>query len=87
MNIIAVKTCIKNLNIFSQQKFINYISSPAEVKSLINVSKKIHNTDNKKIWQRSYHNHIIRDEKDYQKIWEHIDTNPLKWELNYFYND
>ncbi len=39
------------------------------------------------IWQRSYHDHIIRGEKDYQKIWEYIDTNPLKWELDCFYND
>jgi len=38
------------------------------------------------IWQRSYHDHIIRNEKDYQKIWEYIDTNPLKWELDCFYN-
>ena len=53
----------------------------------MNVSKKIHNTDNKKIWQRSYHDHIIRGENDYQKIWEYIDTNPLKWELDCFYND
>ena len=39
------------------------------------------------IWQRSYHDHIIRGEKDYQKIWEYIDTNPIKWELDCFYND
>ncbi len=39
------------------------------------------------IWQRSYHDHIIRGEKDYQKIWEYIDTNPLKWNLDCFYND
>ena len=39
------------------------------------------------LWQRSYHDHIIRGEKDYQKIWEYIDTNPLKWELDCFYND
>ena len=39
------------------------------------------------IWQRSYHDHIIRGEKDYQKIWEYIDTNPLKWESDCFYND
>ncbi len=38
------------------------------------------------LWQRSYHDHIIRGEKDYQKIWEYIDTNPLKWELDCFYN-
>ena len=53
----------------------------------MNVSKKIHITYSDKIWQRSYHDHIIRGENDYQKIWEYIDTNPLKWELDCFYND
>ena len=38
------------------------------------------------LWQRSFHDHIIRDEKDYKKIWEYIDTNPLRWELDCFYN-
>ncbi|MBE7010292.1 MAG: hypothetical protein E7418_02235 [Ruminococcaceae bacterium] len=41
----------------------------------------------KSIWQSSYNDHIIRGEKDYQKIWEYIDTNPLKWESDCFYND
>ena len=53
----------------------------------MNVSKKINNTDNEKIWQRSYHDHIIRGEKDYQKIWEYIDTNVIRWEKDCFYND
>ena len=37
------------------------------------------------LWQRSFHDHIIRDEKDYKKIWEYIDNNPLKWELDCYY--
>lgn len=37
------------------------------------------------LWQRSYHDHIIRGEKDYRKIWEYIDTNVLKWEQDCFY--
>ena len=53
----------------------------------MNVSKKIHNECYDKIWQRSYHDHIIRGEKDYQKIWEYIDINALKWEKDCFYND
>ena len=32
------------------------------------------------IWQRSYHDHIIRNEQEYQKIWDYIDTNSLKWQ-------
>ncbi len=39
------------------------------------------------IWQRSYHDHIIRGEKDYQKIWEYIDTNVMRWENDCFYNE
>ena len=39
------------------------------------------------LWQRSYHDHIIRGEKDYKKIWEYIDTNVIKWEQDCFYNN
>ena len=30
-------------------------------------------------WQRSYHDHIIRDEDEYRRIWQYIDENPAKW--------
>ncbi|MBQ6934493.1 MAG: transposase [Clostridia bacterium] len=37
------------------------------------------------IFQRSYHDHIIRNQADYLKIWQYIDTNPLKWHDDCFY--
>ena len=40
-----------------------------------------------KIFQRSYHDHIIRSEKDYLKIWEYIDNNPARWKEDCFYQD
>ena len=43
--------------------------------------------DNMTVWQRSFHDHIIRDEKDYLKIWQYIDENPSKWEQDCFYRD
>ena len=39
-----------------------------------------------KIWQKSFHDHIIRNKNDYLKIWEYIDNNPLKWDLDCYYN-
>ena len=39
----------------------------------------------KMVWQRSYHDHIIRNEKQYLKIWEYIENNPAKWEMDCFY--
>ena len=37
------------------------------------------------MWQRSYHDHIIRNEEEYQKIWDYIDTNPLNWEVDMYH--
>ena len=37
------------------------------------------------IWQRSFHDHIIRTEQDYAEIWQYIDANPLTWEQDCFY--
>ena len=37
------------------------------------------------IWQRSFYDHVIRNEEEYQKIWRYIDENPLKWEEDRFY--
>lgn len=36
----------------------------------------------KRIWQRNYYEHIIRDEKSYFTISEYIINNPLKWEFD-----
>ena len=31
------------------------------------------------IFQRSYYDHVIRDQQDYNEIWEYIENNPRKW--------
>ena len=37
------------------------------------------------VWQRSFHDHVIRDQRSYEKIWNYIENNPLKWENDCFY--
>ena len=37
------------------------------------------------IWQTSFYDHIIRDESDYLRIWNYIDTNPDKWQEDEYY--
>ena len=37
------------------------------------------------IWQRSYHDHIIRNEQEYRKICQYIDENPAKWVEDKYY--
>ena len=31
------------------------------------------------LWQRSYHDHVVRGDADYREIWQYIDTNPARW--------
>ena len=40
-----------------------------------------------KLWQRSYHEHVIRGEADYREIWEYIDANPAKWAEDRYYTE
>lgn len=42
---------------------------------------------NNNIWQRSYYDHIIRDDKDYQVRWQYIDDNPIRWLNDKYYNE
>ncbi len=37
------------------------------------------------VWQRGYYEHIIRDEQDYQVIYEYISNNPIKWSEDKYY--
>ena len=34
------------------------------------------------IWQKSFYDHGIRNQQDYDEIWEYIENNPLKYALN-----
>lgn len=37
------------------------------------------------VFQRSYHDHIIRNQSDYDEIWQYIDENPLKRQSDCYY--
>ena len=34
-----------------------------------------------KLWQRSYYDHVIRNEQDFTEVWKYIEENPLRWQL------
>ena len=40
----------------------------------------------KLLWQRSFYDHIVRDQSDYQNIWAYIDTNAAKWREDRYYS-
>jgi len=49
-------------------------------------TKRIHRAGllkHKQIWQRNYYDHIIRDDNDYEQIYEYIESNPINWEFDH----
>jgi REP element-mobilizing transposase RayT len=43
------------------------------------------NTDIETVWQRNYHEHIIRNEQSYQTISDYIINNPRRWNGDKFF--
>lgn len=39
------------------------------------------------LFQRSFYDHIVRNDIDYQNIWQYIDDNPRKWTEDKLYPD
>ena len=46
---------------------------------------KIQNTPGRKLWQRNYYEHVVRDENDLNRIREYIINNPLNWRHDKYY--
>lgn len=38
-------------------------------------------TQGERVFQRSYYDHVIRNQRDYDEIWEYIENNPRKWAI------
>ena len=66
-----------------------------KIKSLSSVMGALKTTSSKQIcdfgfidfaWHRSFHDHIIRNEKEYELISNYIDRNPQKWFEDRFYS-
>ena len=52
------------------------------------VSKEIHKIKpDIVVWQKSFHDHIIRNEEGYRNIWSYIDGNPQNWNQDCFYTE
>ncbi|MBR6719738.1 MAG: transposase [Clostridia bacterium] len=58
-----------------------------EISKFISLLKRYSNREcGENLFQRSFHDHIIRNENDYIKISEYIETNVLKWKEDCFYD-
>jgi len=48
------------------------------------LKKKTNKAAGFNLWQRSFYDHIVRNDEDYRRIAQYIDTNPQKWAIDRF---
>ena len=49
------------------------------------LKRRCHRLCGENFWQRSYHDHVIRNVADYERIWAYIDNNPARWREDCIY--
>ncbi len=75
-----------------------YVIMPNHVHMIVineegeNISQKMHAWKSlitrrigKSIWQRTFYDHVIRDERDYNVKCKYIEDNPSKWALDEYF--
>ena len=63
-----------------------YTGANSTIPRIVSTLKRFVNRDlGYNVFQRSYHDHIIRNQSDYDEIWQYIDENPLKWQSDCYY--
>jgi len=63
-------------------KIIQWFKTMTTNEYIRGVKEKHWSRFNKRVWQRNYYEHIIRDEKSLNRIREYIVNNPLRWHLD-----
>ena len=87
-------------NIYLNISIDEYIVMPNHIHIILIIHKKEKNSISKiiqqfkgmvtkdlgySIWQKVFHEHIIRNEKEYLKIKQYINNNPYNWENDKYY--
>ena len=62
------------------------VSSPTTISDIVRSVKTLTTKQiGKPIFQRSFFDHIIRDQADYENVYSYIESNPSKWESDELY--
>ena len=86
-------------SVFSGVSVLKYVIMPNHVHLLVQLYKAQVSTSSlmnyfkghvtrlaqKHIWQKSFFDHVVRNEADMQRIWKYIDSNPAKWQEDRYY--
>ena len=63
-------------------------NAPTISRIVKNMKEHVTRVYGKSVWQKGFHDHVIRSELEYQNAWNYVTFNPAKWETDeYFVNE
>ena len=68
-------------------RYISWFKRMSTNEYIRNVKKTNWPPFNKHFWQRSYYEHIVRDDCDLNRIREYIEHNPAQWDKDEYYSE
>ncbi len=60
-------------------------NAPSVSRIVKNMKEHVTRICGKSIWQKGFHDHVIRSESDHQNAWNYVTFNPAKWETDEYY--
>lgn len=69
----------QNLSLSAQMQWFKTMTTNAYING---VKASLYPPFTKRVWQHNYYEHVIRNAEDYERLWDYIDQNPLKWALD-----
>jgi len=76
-----VSNCLKAQGRIMKPKTIGSFVSGFKAAATARVNE-LRGTPGKSLWQRNYYEHVIRSEKELNRIREYIENNPLRWHID-----
>ncbi len=64
----------------SLPEIVHRIKSLTTHRYMLGVRDKSWPRFEKRLWQRNYYEHVIRNERDYQAVYDYIIANPMNWD-------
>lgn len=92
-NINNIRFCYNNVYIDNYVIMPNHIhllitsNTNIYIPNLIRTFKTLSSKElGKSIFQRSYHDHVIRNKQEYTQIWQYITDNPINWNKDVYFS-
>ena len=63
------------------------IAAPTLSTAIGQMKRRASKEAGKSLWQKSFHDHVVRNERDWREIWEYIDANPARWTEDRYYSE